>query len=70
MSRLAEIRQQLEALIKEEAEILIVNRANDLNTVRALCKQHGFSMSEVGPHLKARKQRVDRAHRKARKPRS
>ena len=49
--RLAEITAQQEALKAEEKKLLAESKDADLATVRSLCKQHGFTATNLRGYL-------------------
>ncbi len=45
--RLEEIAKQKKALADEEAQLLAASKDADLETVKKLCKQHGFTATQL-----------------------
>jgi hypothetical protein len=45
--RLEEIAKQKKALVDEEAQLLAASKDADLETVKKLCKQHGFTATQL-----------------------
>ncbi len=45
--RLIEIEAQEKALANEKAKLLAASKDADLNTVKKLCKQHGFTATQL-----------------------
>ena len=45
--RLGEIEAQEKALADEEAKLLAASKDADLETVKKLCKQHGFTATQL-----------------------
>ncbi len=45
--RLEEIAKQRKALAEEEAKLLAASKDADLETVKKLCKQHGFTATQL-----------------------
>ena len=45
--RLEEIAAQRKALADEEAQLLAASKDADLETVKKLCKQHGFTATQL-----------------------
>ncbi len=45
--RLEEIAKQRKALADEEAQLLAASKEADLETVKKLCKQHGFTATQL-----------------------
>ena len=52
--RLEEISKQKKALADEEAQLLAASKDADLETVKKLCKQHGFTATQLRGSLKAK----------------
>ena len=52
--RLEEIAKQRKALADEEAKLLEASKDADLETVKKLCKQHGFTATQLRGSLKAK----------------
>jgi DNA-binding protein H-NS len=52
--RLEEIAAQRKALADEEAKLLAASKDSDLETVKKLCKQHGFTATQLRGCLKAK----------------
>ncbi len=52
--RLEEIAKQKKALADEEAQLLAASKDADLETVKKLCKQHGFTATQLRGSLKAK----------------
>ena len=45
--RLEEIAKQRKALAEEEAKLLAASKDADLETVKKLCRQHGFTATQL-----------------------
>ena len=52
--RLEEIAKQKKALADEEAQLLAASKDADLETVKKLCKQHGFTATQLRSSLKTK----------------
>ena len=52
--RLEEIAKQEQALADERAKLLAASKDADLELVRKLCKQHGFTATQLRGSLKAK----------------
>ena len=52
--RLEEIAKQEQALADEKAKLLEASKDADLETVKKLCKQHGFTATQLRGSLKAK----------------
>ena len=52
--RLEEIAKQELALADEKAKLLAASKDADLETVKKLCKQHGFTATQLRGSLKAK----------------
>lgn len=52
--RLEEIAEQKKALADEEAQLLAASKDADLEMVKKLCKQHGFTATQLRGSLKAK----------------
>jgi hypothetical protein len=52
--RLEEIAAQRKALADEEAKLLAASKDADLELVRKLCKQHGFTATQLRSSLKTK----------------
>jgi len=52
--RLAEIAAQEKALAEEKAKLLAASKDADLETVKRLCKQHGFTATQLRSSLKTK----------------
>jgi DNA-binding protein H-NS len=52
--RLEEIAAQEKALADEKAKLLAASKDADLETVKKLCKQHGFTATQLRGSLKAK----------------
>ena len=52
--RLEEIAAQRKALADEEAKLLAASKDADLETVKKLCKQHGFTATQLRSSLKTK----------------
>ena len=52
--RLEEIAKQEQALAAEKAKLLEASKDTDLETVKKLCKQHGFTATPLRGSLKAK----------------
>lgn len=59
--RLTEIEAQEKALADEKAKLLAASKDADLETVKKLCKQHGFTATNLRGSLaiKGKKKKVD-----------
>jgi hypothetical protein len=65
--RLTEIEAQEKALADEKAKLLAASKDADLATVRSLCKQHGFTATNLRGYL-AVKGKKTTAAKTAKKP--
>ena len=65
--RLTEIEAQEKALANEKAKLLAESKDADLATVRSLCKQHGFTATNLRGYL-AVKGKKTTAAKTAKKP--
>ena len=66
--RLEEIAKQKKALADEEAQLLAASKDADLETVKKLCKQHGFTATQLRGCLATKgkkKATADAAEKKA-----
>jgi len=52
--RLEEIAAQEKQLAEEKAKLLAASKDADLETVKKLCKQHGFTATQLRGSLKAK----------------
>jgi DNA-binding protein H-NS len=52
--RLDEIAAQRKALADEEAKLLAASKDADLETVKKLCKQHGFTATQLRGYLRSK----------------
>lgn len=52
--RLEEIAKQEQALADEKAKLLAASKDADLEMVKKLCKQHGFTATQLRGSLKAK----------------
>lgn len=52
--RLEEIAKQKKALADEEAQLLAASKDADLELVKKLCKQHGFTATQLRSSLKTK----------------
>jgi predicted LPLAT superfamily acyltransferase len=52
--RLEEIAKQEQALADEKAKLLAASKDADLELVRKLCKQHGFTATQLRSSLKTK----------------
>ena len=52
--RLEEIAKEKKALADEEAKLLAASKDADLELVKKLCKQHGFTATQLRGSLKAK----------------
>jgi DNA-binding protein H-NS len=52
--RLDEIAAQRKALADEEAKLLAASKDADLKTVKKLCKQHGFTATQLRGYLRSK----------------
>ena len=65
--RLEEIAAQEKALADEKAKLLAASKDADLETVKRLCKQHGFTATQLRGSLRSKgktKAKVDGATKK------
>lgn len=58
MSTVKELERQKEELEKQIEEAKKAEREGDLETVKTLCRKHGFYPSDLGSALKKRKKRT------------
>jgi len=65
--RLAEITAQKEALANEEKKLLAESKDADLATVRNLCKQHGFTATNLRGYLAVKGKKKSTATKTPRK---
>ena len=70
--RLREIEAQEKILADEKAKLLAESKDADLETVKKLCKQHGFTATQLRGFLKVKgkNKAEDGAVKKTRKPRT
>ena len=70
--RLEEIAKQKKALADEEAQLLAASKDADLETVKKLCKQHGFTATQLRGCLatKGRKKTTTTTTRRKRTPKA
>jgi len=66
--RLEEISKQKKALADEEAQLLAASKDADLETVKKLCKQHGFTATQLRGCLKAKGSKKSAADGVVKKP--
>jgi hypothetical protein len=66
--RLEEISKQKKALADEEAQLLAASKDADLETVKKLCKQHGFTATQLRGSLKAKGSKKPAAEGAVKKP--
>ena len=66
--RLEEIAKQKKALADEEAQLLAASKDADLELVRKLCKQHGFTATQLRGCLAGKGKRKPAAEGAAKKP--
>ncbi len=52
--RLADIEKQEQALKEEKKKLLEASKADDLQTVKDLCKRHGFTATQLRGCLKTK----------------
>jgi phage antirepressor YoqD-like protein len=52
--RLKEIAAQEQALADEKKKLLDASKEEDLKTVRELCKQHGFTATQLRGYLRSK----------------
>ena len=65
--RLEEIAEQEKKLAEEKAKLLAASKDADLETVKRLCKQHGFTATQLRGSLRSKgktKAKVDGATKK------
>lgn len=72
VQRLNEIEAQEKALADEKKKLLAETKKDDLETVKKLCKQHGFTATQLRGYLVTRGKGAteDDAVKKTRKPRT
>jgi DNA-binding protein H-NS len=66
--RLEEIAAQEKQLAEEKAKLLAASKDADLETVKKLCKQHGFTATQLRGSLKAKGSKKPAAEGAAKKP--
>jgi len=66
--RLEEITAQEAALAEEKKKLLEASKDADLETVKKLCKQHGFTATQLRGSLKAKGSKKPAAEGAATKP--
>ena len=66
--RLEEIAAQEKALADEKAKLLAASKDADLETVKKLCKQHGFTATQLRGCLKAKGSKKPAATATEKKP--
>ena len=66
--RLAEISAQEKQLADEKAKLLAESKDADLETVKKLCKQHGFTATQLRGSLKAKGSKKPAAEGAVKKP--
>ena len=66
--RLSEIEAQEKALADEKQALLDASKEEDLKTVRELCKQHGFTATQLRGCLAGKGKRKPAADGAAKKP--
>jgi len=66
--RLSEIEAQEKQLAEEKAKLLEVSKDADLELVRKLCKQHGFTATQLRGCLAGKGKRKPAADGAAKKP--
>ena len=66
--RLKEIAAQEQALADEKKKLLEASKEEDLKTVRELCKQHGFTATQLRGCLGGKGKRKPAADGAAKKP--
>jgi hypothetical protein len=66
--RLEEIAKQEQALAAEKAKLLEASKDADLETVKKLCKQHGFTATQLRGCLKAKGSKKPAAEGAVKKP--
>jgi hypothetical protein len=66
--RLKEIAAQEQALADEKKKLLEASKEEDLKTVRELCKQHGFTATQLRGCLAGKGKRKPAADGAAKKP--
>ena len=66
--RLEEIAAQEKQLADEKAKLLAASKDADLETVKKLCKQHGFTATQLRGSLKAKGSKKPAAEGAVKKP--
>ena len=66
--RLKEIAAQEQALADEKKKLLDASKEEDLKTVRELCKQHGFTATQLRGALATKGKRKPKSDTAAKKP--
>jgi hypothetical protein len=66
--RLEEIAAQEKALADEKAKLLAASKDADLETVKKLCKQHGFTASKLRGYLATKGTRKPKEDAAVKKP--
>lgn len=66
--RLEEIAAQEKQLAEEKAKLLAASKDADLETVKKLCKQHGFTATQLRGCLKAKGSKKPAADGAVKKP--
>lgn len=66
--RLNEIAEQEKALADEKAKLLAASKDADLETVKRLCKQHGFTATQLRGSLRSKGKTKAKGDAAAKKP--
>lgn len=66
--RLEEIEAQEKALADEKAKLLAASKDADLETVKRLCKQHGFTATQLRGSLRSKGKTKAKGDAAAKKP--